>query len=77
MYNYQLNFAEEGDRIDFMIDRGLDEVKCTELLEHEPKLWGPARDKMMSKWNNFGKEEDSGETTGSTGGEDAGGDDDE
>ena len=46
MFNYSIDHEAAGDKLDFMIDRGLDEVKLKELIEHEPKLWGPASEKM-------------------------------
>ena len=44
--HYNLD-AIESNKVDFLIDRGLDEIKLSELVEHEPKLWGPARDATL------------------------------
>merc|ERR1712166_822414 len=55
--NKGLNYSlVEGDKFDFLVDRGLDEIKLSEVAEHEIRLWGPLKDKVTEAWKNYGKE---------------------
>ena len=60
-HHYTMDNELGGDKVDFIIDRAFDEIKLQELREHEPKLWGPTREKMVAAWKNYGKEGEEGE----------------